>query len=236
MSLAKDINWSFSKLSMYESCAYRFRLKHIDRCPEPPLPPDNPMERGNRIHNNLEWYVKDMPGGDLGNNEAKKLDAFKPALAHLKALYGAEMATAEQNWFFNQDWDECAKQSVWLWSKLDFSVQDQSQSHVIVGDYKSGRSGYKTAEHIQQLQLYSAVSALKFEWADSITAELWYVDEGWVRQSTYTREQALKYVGRFQSRADRIYADRLFRPNPNKITCKYCPFSPRGTGACAVGV
>ena len=45
-----------------------------------------------------------------------------------------------------------------------------------------------------------------------------------------------KIVGRFDARAQRIYNDRFFKSNANKVTCRYCPFSPRGTGACPVGV
>lgn len=235
MSTAEGINWSFSKLVMYEGCALRFKLKYIEKMPEPPLPPENPLERGNRIHNHLEQFVKgDRPS--LAGIEAKAIAQFETPLHHLKTLYNDGMAIAEDNWFFNRDWDVCERKDVWLWSKLDFNVHDEKNGLTIVGDYKSGKSGYKTAEHVQQVQLYAAVAALRQEWADSIIAELWYVDEGWVRASSYTREQALKFVGRFDARTDRLYSDRIFRPNANKITCRWCPYSPRGTGACPVGV
>lgn len=233
MGLADNINWSFSKLIMYEGCPMRFKLKYIDRMPEPPQPPDSPLERGSRIHDNLELFIK---GEATLKNEAKALDKFEPAMQHLKMLYAEGMAVAEDDWWFNADWDPCERKEVWLWSKLDFNVQDIPNRHTIVGDYKSGKSGYKTVEHIQQTQLYAATACLRQEWAETATAELWYVDEGWVRTSTYTREQALRYVGRFDQRVQRLYNDRFFRPNANRITCRWCPFSPRGTGACPVGV
>ena len=226
------INWSFSKLSVYESCAYRYKLQYIEKLPQLPLKPDNPMERGNRIHNALELYVKGEGPIDC---EAKTLTKFEPALTHLQELYSVDMATAEDNWWFNQDWSVCNRDDVWLWSKLDFNVMDRENATSIVGDYKSGRSGYKTIEHVQQLQLYAAVTALRQDWAETIVTELWYVDEGWVRGATYTREEALRFVGRFDSRAQRIYNDKLYRPNPNIHTCRYCPFGKsNGTGTCAV--
>lgn len=232
MSTAQGINWSISKLFMYEQCPLRFKLKYIDRMPEPPQPENSPLERGSRIHTNLELFVK---GEAPLKNEAKALEKFKPALEHLKALYADGMAVAEDDWWFDQDWNVCEKKDVWLWSKLDFNVQDIANRHTIVGDYKSGKSAYKTVDHIQQTQLYAATAVLRQEWAETVTAELWYVDEGWVRSSTFTREQALKFVGRFNARAERIYADRFFRANPNKITCKWCPYNKgRGTGACPV--
>lgn len=233
MGLADDINWSISKLFMYEACPMRFKLKYIDRMPEPPQPPDSPLERGSRIHNNLELFVK---GEAKLKNEAKALDKFAPALEHLRQLYADGMAIAEDDWWFDHDWTPCERKNVWLWSKLDFNVHDKDKAHTIVGDYKSGKSAYKTVDHIQQTQLYAATAVLRQEWAETATAELWYVDEGWVRSVTYTREQALRFVGRFNARAEKIYNDRFFRPNANKVTCRWCPYSPRGTGACPVGV
>lgn len=234
MRYAFESNWSFSKLMMYESCPMRLRLKYIDKCPEPERPPDNPLERGSRIHDNLEKFVKGEE--TLDGNEAKKLDVFVDPLHHLQDLYAAGKATAEDDLFFNVDWDLCERKDVWLWLKKDFNVTDEPNKLTITGDYKSGKSTYKTVEHVQQLQLYAACDALEFPWAEVHYAELWYVDEGWVRKAVYTHEQALSFIGRFQRRVDRMYNDRLLRPNPNKVTCKWCPYSPRGTGACPVGV
>lgn len=136
MASADGINWSISKLFMYESCPMRFRLKYIDRIPELPPKPDSPLERGNRIHGNLENFLKDKEGGDLKDNEAKRIEDFKPALNHLKELYDAGKATAEDNWFYNYDWEVCDRKSVWLWAKLDFYVFDPDTGLAIVGDYK----------------------------------------------------------------------------------------------------
>ena len=231
----EDVNWSFSKLIMWENCNLQFKLKHLDKLPELPKKPNNPMERGNRIHNNLELFVKGE--GTLRDNEARAIKQFEDSLIHIQTLYAEGKATAEDNWWFDKNWDVCDRNKVWLWSKLDFNVMDVEKSHSIVGDYKSGKSGYKAAEHIQQIQLYAAVTALRQEWANTITGELWYVDEGWVRSATYTREAALSFVGRFDRRVERLYADKFFRPNANKVTCRWCPYGPaNGTGACPYGV
>lgn len=232
--MALSINWSFSKLDTYENCALRFKLQYIDKAPQLPLAPDNPMERGNRVHNRLELFVK---GEGPMDHEARHIDDFVPALHHAQDLYAANKATVEENWFVDRDWNVCPRDGVWLWSKLDLNVTDEDEGHSIVVDYKTGKSMYKAVSHIQQMQLYAAVTAIRQEWADKITVELWYLDEGITRTAEFTREEALKLVGRFDGRAQRIYDDKYFRPNPNKITCAYCPYGPkRGTGACPVGV
>ena len=237
MASADGINWSISKLFMYESCPMRFRLKYIDRIPELPPKPDSPLERGNRIHGNLENFLKDKEGGDLKDNEAKRIEDFKPALNHLKELYDAGKATAEDNWFYNYDWEVCDRKNVWLWAKLDFYVFDPDTGLAIVGDYKSGKSAYKAVEHTQQTQLYAAVAAIRNEHVKRVVSELWYVDEGHVMSRSYTAEQAMGFISMFDRRVDRIYQDRVFKPNANAITCKWCPYGPRnGNGQCPVGV
>lgn len=226
-------NWSFSSLMSYETCPMRFRLAKIDRLPEPPRPPDNPLERGNRVHKRLEKFIN---GTGPIDTEARAIKKFEAPLKHLRDLYAEGKATAEDDWFFDYDWGVCDRDAVWLWSKLDFNVMDVENNTSIIGDYKTGGSIYKAVEHAQQMQLYAAATALRQEWAHRIIVELWYVDEGHIKRQEYTHEEALRYVGRFQQRADRIYADKTFRPNPTKQTCKWCPYSPRGTGACPVGV
>jgi len=255
-------NWSFSWLMKYESCAHLFKLGKIDKLPQLEPEKDNPLERGNRVHKCYELYIKGE--SDLFDEEAKCSGRFRPASDHLRTLFRCGMASVEEDWLFDHDWNptdkkfrcpvhaateadalvsrfdpECeqCRRQLYLWAKLDACVFDKSNKHAICIDFKTGKSQYKAIEHVQQLQLYAALAALKCPWADRITVELWYLDEGHVRQAEYTREEALKFIGRFDQRAQRIYNDRLFRPNPNKITCAYCPYGPRrGTGACPVGV
>lgn len=227
-------NWSFSWLMKYEQCAMWFKLAKIERLPEPPRPADNPMERGNRIHKAIEDYIQGKSNDIVC--EARNIAALRGSYDHMRALYAVGKATVEQDWFFDHNWEPCTRENVWLWVKLDVNVTDEDNGIVIPIDHKSGKSGYKTIEHVQQLQLYSAVGAIKYPWASTLLPELHYVDEGHIRQMSMTSEQALSYIGRFDQRAQRIYDDRMFRPNPNKHVCRYCPYSPRGTGACAVGV
>jgi RecB family exonuclease len=222
-------------LMKYEACPMRVKLQYIEHMPEPPRPPDNPMERGNREHKRLERYVKGETNS-LANAEAKFTQDFLPLLDHARELHTIDQATTEQDWFFDAAWNACEKQDRHQWSKIDLSVFSEADGRVVSIDYKTGKSQYKTVEHIQQNQLYAAHTACRYPWADRIDTELWYLDEGHIRSSSYSREEALKFVGRFEKRAERIFADKFFRPNPNIQTCRWCPYGPRGTGVCPVGV
>lgn len=228
-------NWSFSTLMKYEQCPMRVKLEKIDRAPEPPPKPDSPLERGNREHSRYERFVKGDAAA-LDGAEAKSFADFLPLLQHARELCESGMVEAEENWLFDENWEPCDREKVWLWTKVDLNVQDPDNGVTVVVDYKTGKSAYKALEHVQQMQLYAAVAALRQELAAKVIVELWYVDEGWCKQLSYTRDQALSYVGRFQSRASALMEDKYFRPNPNIHNCRFCPYSPRGTGACPVGV
>lgn len=252
-------NWSFSTLMDFEKCAHLVKLKKIDKLPQKPLEENNPMERGNRIHKNFEHFVQGTT--QVLSTEPREIGKFKPLLEHLRDLYAAGMATTEEDWYFNDGWettskkydcskhgrdtdDNCAEclEKHWLHAKLDASIYDPSQSLAVAIDYKSGKSLYKAVEHIQQLQLYAALCAVRFPDADKIVAELWYVDEAHnngphIKRIELSREQALGFIGRFHKRADRLYNEQYFRANPTIETCRYCPYGPKnGTGACPVGV
>jgi CRISPR/Cas system-associated exonuclease Cas4 (RecB family) len=225
-------NWSYSKLDVFETCKYRYQLQFIEKLPQKEQPPENPMVRGNRVHKRLEDFVK---GEGPMDTEARAIKEFHKPLEHLQTLYFDGKATAEQDWLFNEDWDVCDRNSVWLWSKLDVNVIDIDNGISIPIDYKTGGSKYKALNHHQQMQLYAAITALRQEWAQRIIVELWYLDEGHIKSHEYTREEALRFVGRFDKRAKAIYAQRLFEANPNRETCRYCPYGKsNGTGACAV--
>lgn len=228
-------HWSFSMLMTYEECPLRAKYQYVEHQPQLPLAADSPMMRGQREHQRLENFVRGDAGA-LDKAECRCTAEFKPILEHARDLFANQQATVEVDWFFDDAWQPCSKDARNSWSKIDLSVLAPEQGFVVSVDYKSGRSNYNTVKHVQQNQLYAAHTACMYEWADSIHTELWYLDEGSVRTAVYSREAALKYVGRFQQRADRMLNEQYWRPHPSIVNCKYCPFGPRGTGICPVGV
>lgn len=227
--LPSNFNWSFSKLMMFEQCALRFKFKYVDRVPEPPPKPDNPMERGNREHKRLEDYTLSRTS-TLTGCEGKATDEFKGVLDEIRSLISVGQGTAEQDWFFDSDWKPTTRENVWLWLKLDAFVHDDTSAVAV--DYKTGKSVYKAVEHAQQLQLYAACLALKYPDIHHITTELWYLDEGHVKTNRFSSEEAVRLVNRFDQRADAMYSARYFRANSSKQTCRWCPYGANGNGHC----
>ena len=228
--------WSYSKLTTFEQCKLRAKLQYIDRIPEPerPLPPgktEHANDRGTRVHEAAEFFVKD----DI--RLIPELEKFKDEFAHLRSLYKKGMVSLEGEWVHNKNWDPVAWNSsdAWLRLKLDAFIR-VSPSQGVVVDYKTGRMFGNEIKHGEQGQLYMAASFVRFPELQEITVEFWYLDQDDIISSTYTRAQSEHFLRKFTQRGDIITSCTEFPANPNIFACKWCPYGPKGTGHCEVGV
>jgi hypothetical protein len=103
----KPMSWSISKLKDFDRCKLAFKIKHIDRVPEPerPLPPgksEHANDRGSRIHDNIETYIR-------GDHDALCPEADKHFGTHidlLRYLYKTEKCVEmEGQWAIDRDWE-----------------------------------------------------------------------------------------------------------------------------------
>ncbi len=227
-------SWSHSKLGDFEKCKHLTWLKHVKRVPEPerPLPPgktEHANDRGSRIHDGLELYVSGQ--SDFLPPEAEKY--FGIHVDMLRVFYADGMVSLEGEWGMNMDWEISDWHDAWLRLKLDVCVFIDP-THAIVIDYKSGRKFGNEVKHGEQLQLYQLVTLLRYPELEKVTAELWYVDTGDITSTTFTRAQGLRFRSGFQKRGDALTSCEEFPANPNKFSCRWCPYL--GTEHCEVGV
>lgn len=107
------LTWSPSRLVDFEKCKFYAHLKHDRRVPEPerPLPPgktEHANDRGSRIHNELELYVR---GDGPMPPEASK---FEDHVAKLRDLYEAGQVSLEGEWGMNRQWEPCGWNGEWV--------------------------------------------------------------------------------------------------------------------------
>lgn len=240
-------SWSFSSLQVYEECAYRSKLARVDKIPEPvrETPPAGmtewPHERGTRVHDNAEMYVR----GEV-IEPCSELKHFIPELNHLKTLYEANMVEMEEMWCYNIDWecvDEERIEDIWLRVKLDAAVFTGDNRAVVV-DYKTGKKAGNEVKHAEQGQLYAVGTFMRFPEIEQVDVEFWYIDHDMLTQQTYTRTAGLMFWKRFNERGLRMTSDNEFDANPNKWSCRFCPYNKpenankwvTGNGACQFGV
>jgi len=225
-------SWSFSRLADFARCKLAFKIKHIDRVPEPerPLPKgktEHGNDRGTRVHDNIEGFIRGEHN-DLCPEAEKHYGAF---IDLLRVMYADEMVELEGEWAFDKDWAPTNWQTGWLRLKLDVLIHlSTTQAYVI--DWKTGRHFGNEVTHGNQLNLYAMCTFLRYPQLEEIWVADYYIDHGHETERHFTREQALKYMRTFDKQGKAITDCVSFPPNPNRFSCQWCPWGE--TGHCTV--
>jgi RecB family exonuclease len=226
---------SFSRLMDFEKCNYLAKLKYIDKVPEPQreLPPDKtefPNDRGTRIHDAAELYVKGAGKVEL----IPELRICRDRFDELRTLYAQGKVQLEGEWAFTQNWAPVAWMSdnAWVRMKLDAMVR-VDRSHARVIDYKTGKRNGNEVKHTEQGQIYQLGAFMREGDLTDIDVEFWYTDLNEYDVKHFTRAQGMAYFDKYHKRLQAMSACTDFKPNPNVYSCKWCPY--RGN-VCEYGI
>jgi hypothetical protein len=231
--------WSISKAKVFQECKLRAQLQYGQKIPQPerPLPPgklEHANDRGTRLHLAAEDYVAGRRP-DLD----PELVRFAPEFGSLRTLYQEGRVSLEGEWAMDRAWEPVPWDSrdAWLRLKLDAMVH-LSTVEAVVTDYKSGRKFGNELAHAEQTQLYALVAFLRYPALEFIHTELWYLDQPdeAISQASFTRAQGLRFKARFDRLGHSVTECTQFPPSPNVFNCRWCPYGPKGTGHCSVGV
>ena len=202
----------------------RYKLKYIERVAEPEIQPGDPRERGIRVHTALENYL--VNGAPLPREALKLQDLYESI---------RDMAPrCEEIWWFDDRWQRCSEENKWLTCIQDVHVTFDDVSMSI--DHKTGKRFGNELKHHAQMTTYSVAN-----WCDNpnfakYIAEFLYVDQGDVWSVTFRPEELERKRADLDREVTKMMDDKVFRPRPNIVTCKYCPYGPRQLGICPVGV
>lgn len=227
-------SWSHSKLVDFEKCKHLFWLKHDRRIPEPerelkPGQTEHANDRGTRVHEDCEAFVR----GDQDDLCIEADKHFGMRIMLLREMHKDGLVSVEGEWGYNREWEPDDWKTAWLRMKLD-AIVHHSDTHATVIDYKTGKKWGNEVKHGEQLQLYQLATFLRYPKLESVTAELWYLDQNEVTSLTFTRTQGLRFRANFDRRGNAATMCEVFPPNPNKYSCQWCPY--KGTEHCSVGV
>lgn len=215
--------WSFSALDTYRSCPLRAYFRYVERIPEPGNKYSN---RGNEIHDELQKVVQD--GAPVPDYAAH----FKPLLEQMQQ----SDVTCEQMMMFDSNWKPTTDRSnVWLMVKQDLVTLAPGE-FVLTVDYKSGKKFGNEVKHMAQMTLYSVAAWIHYPGLKEYIAELWYIDQKSITTKSYTAPILEMARARLDTEVAKMFDDKTFRPRPSAMNCKYCPYGPKGTGHCPVGV
>lgn len=229
--------WSYSRYADYEQCPLRFKLKHIDRLPDPGGPA---MQRGSDIHKEGESYLKTAGAKGEAPAVPKTYVHFKDEMQQLRGLN----PMVEQQWGFTTSWSPTGwfAKDTWLRIICDVAVHYDDNTLDII-DFKTGRK-YTTNE--DQVELFSMGGFARFPEVEHVTARLWYLDipdgpkdkddphEDSTANTTireYTRDQFEAAQKKWQRKIQPMFMDTKFPPRANE-KCKWCAFSRSKGGPC----
>ena len=234
--------WSFNRLMDYETCDFMAWLKHGQKIPEPDTKDRTALDRGIKVHEDCEKYVKGETQELTDDTKVKKnIGKFK--FDEYRALYAEDPSRffLEEQWGFDSEWNETEYfgDSIWLRASIDRGYWlDEERTAVEVTDYKTGKKMGNEVKHAQQLQLYAVACFMRFPSLQTAKVCIEYLDEGKTVRRAYTREQVQFFLANFDKRGKKMTTATTFPPRPNMMNCMWCPYSPNngGSGYCQYGV
>lgn len=212
--------WSYSRYADYRQCPLRFKLKYIDKLPEPGSPA---MQRGSDIHKKGEGWL-------LSKRKPKLPVEYQHFAEEMHQLKGLN-PMVEQQWGFTRDWEPTSwfGKNTWLRVICDVAVvYEDGEADVI--DFKTGRK-YDT--NVEQMQLFGSAIMFKFPEVHTVTARLWYLDQPRdnVVEDEYKRSSLPALRKDWEGKTRAMFKDKRFAPTPNE-KCGWCNFSKDKGGPC----
>lgn len=231
---------SISRLHDYEKCPRLAEFRYDKKYPEP-VQADSPLERGSKIHEQAEQYIR----GEL-QELPEELSAGADLLEHLNTLWvhRRERIELEQMWMYDKDWKPVADDdwyNGWWRAKLDVFVwMDDDRSEAVAIDWKTGKKTGNEVKHMDQMRAYALSAFLRYPELETIHTELHYFDVRESSEATFTRKDLPSLLKTFNERMIAMTTDKEFMPKPSIYHCSWCPFKtgkmgkkgPEGTGDC----
>jgi CRISPR/Cas system-associated exonuclease Cas4 (RecB family) len=211
--------WSYSRFRDWKQCPAKAAFKYIDKLEEPG---SEAMERGNRVHKELEQHLL----GKLKRFSAEVGPHFLKELDKLRKVKGL---LVEEQWAFTVDWvmTEWFAKDVWLRVKMDVAWQDKDTAEGI--DHKTGK--FRPGEYDDQMFQYCIALLLAFPKAKKARVRLWFHDNGMTDQKVLTRPFLEQSLAKLKAQVQPMLLDEVFPPTPND-KCKWCHFSKKKGGPC----
>lgn len=231
---------SFSRLNVFEGCEHHAFLEFVLKEPKPIAAAENKggiaSARGNAIHTGAEKFIQ---GEGVLIDELQK-PVVKERVEAAKEQFAAGTAIVEQEWGFTNDWTPTGyyADDVWLRVKCDFVNYDAGLKRLDIEDWKSGKRWGNEVKHAQQGVLYGITGLIKYPDAEKVGVRFTYSDEGTSKPRDYTRTQIMQLMPSWHGRLTRMTTATRFKPKPNKINCRWCPYGPNNGGnrKCQYGV
>jgi len=209
---------SFSRLSLYETCALKMKFRYRDKLSTPKGPA---ASRGTLLHSSIEDYI--LGKKDTLHSEIADLhETFTQVKEDPKPFVELKLAFSEG----------FVKVVPWTSSQAHFRmVLDAGNvfpDKVVIREWKSGKM---YDEHYDQRKTYALGSIIK--WNLPVEVVTHYLD---LRKQEASRGEVADrkvWAWHLTQRLETMANDRHFAPRPGHY-CHWCDFSKRKGGPCTV--
>jgi hypothetical protein len=201
--------WSYSRYADYKQCPLRFKLKYIDKLPEPGSPQ---MQRGSDVHKEGEKYLS-------APKRPKQVPASYQHFAEEMAQLHGLRPLVEQQWGFTREWTPTSWFGSTTWLRIVTDVTVRYDDHTVdLIDFKTGRK-YDTNE--EQVELFSTGPFMKWPEVEEVQTRLWYLDQKDDNEvlRTYTRSDFERIRKEWEQKIVPMFKDKRFAPTANS-KCK----------------
>lgn len=220
----KKYSWSFSALSMYESCPKKYEIIRAKKIVSDP--PGKAADEGTRMHTMIEEYLRDGKWDD-------ELLPYKRLLTLVKAKEGV----CEEGYHFKRLYKypefptsidhkpeyelvrcEADDPECWVRSYLDWHKIDGETAEII--DWKTGK-----VKPSKQLGFYAWLIFTAHPEIKRVKCMFHWINKSDSLTEWYTREDMPRVFRHFQDLLDQLehsFESDVWPENPNNY-CKYCP-------------
>jgi len=219
--VTKPFSWSFTSLSAFETCPWRYYLTKVSK--EVAEPPYDHRAHGNEVHKLFENHVK----GDGHMPEAyKHLWPLADRIRREPGRKECEMkvalnASLQPVAFFAKD----------VWFRGIFDVALLKPKSVTVLDYKTGKR--KPAD--DQLKLFAGAAFALWPFAEKVTTGYLWLKDKKLDKKEYDRSEKPIIWQEFAQRVGRIeHAMKTdnFPKRPSGLCREWCPVGQRKCEHC----
>ena len=216
---------SWSRLSDYNQCALKFKMKYLDKMPMFKMDDQNSphLVRGNNVHKALESYVvQKNAGNDVPVTSLQEVESTKPFIDRYLSSYA--MVMPETQIAVDKDW----KQVEWFASdayyRVIYDLIAINPTHVAVVDYKAGKMrDYDGGPNgFGQLHLAGGIALHLWPNIERVDSVYAYVDHKQTVPKVFTRDDSTRLREHFDAESLKVNSDKEFKPTINEF-CKWCP-------------
>lgn len=212
---------SHSRLSDFNECALRFKLKYLDKAfPQEDASKSPHLVRGGNVHKALENYVVKKRSGQasIPPSSLPEVESTKPLIDNLFALYDDVMPEAQLA--VNDKWEQVEWFAPDAYYRAIIDAIAQSETTALIIDYKTGKirdyAGYGG-----QLHLTAAMVMSVFPQYQEVAASYLYVDHKKSYMVKFQKEERPALVQFFDKESVKVNSEKAWSAKPND-NCGYC--------------